>query len=348
MNCLTLFARCFVVSLVFLASLPSTTWGAETSPPVLPPSKVEETNSQDMLRSFLQIQEQLHAARLAIERNREEANAAAARNAETFAVRLQTIDQSLASQRARELEVLQSSNRVMLLVAGSFAAIGFLAMLLMAWFQWRTVGRLAEVSASLPAAHALGFGPAIAALGPGEPHLVSVRSAEQSNLRLRGALERLEKRIFELEHAARPTLNERLSAGTEPDVVVPTQPNGEATSPVPEDSAAPTGSARITVLLGKGQSLLNLDQTEAALACFDELLAIDASHPEALVKKGAALERLRKLDEALVCYDRAIAADNSLTIAYLYKGGLCNRMERFDEALQCYEQALRTQEKRRA
>jgi len=46
-------------------------------------------------------------------------------------------------------------------------------------------------------------------------------------------------------------------------------------------------AARITVLLGKGQSLLNLDQAEEALACFDEVLALDASHPEALVKKGA-------------------------------------------------------------
>jgi len=165
---------------------------------------------------------------------------------------------------------------------------------------------------------------------------------------LRGALERLEKRIDELEHAARPPLNEGSSTGAEPDAIVPPSPKEAAADTVPADSAVPTDAARITLLMGKGQSLLNLDQTEAALACFDELLALDASHPEALVKKGAALERLRKLDEALVCYDRAIAADGSLTIAYLYKGGLCNRMERFGEALQCYEQALRTQEKRRA
>jgi Flp pilus assembly protein TadD len=59
----------------------------------------------------------------------------------------------------------------------------------------------------------------------------------------------------------------------------------------------------MTVLLGKGQSLLNLDHAEEAVACFDQVLAIDANHAEAQVKKGAALERLRKLDEAIVCYD---------------------------------------------
>ena len=112
------------------------------------------------------------------------------------------------------------------------------------------------------------------------------------------------------------------------------------------EAAAAPEAARITVLLGKGQSLLNLDQAEEAVACFDQVLALDANHPEALVKKGAALERLRKLDEAIACYDRAIAADGSLTVAYLYKGGLFNRMERFGEALECYEQALRTQEAR--
>ncbi len=94
--------------------------------------------------------------------------------------------------------------------------------------------------------------------------------------------------------------------------------------------------------------MLNMDNAEGALACFDEILALDANHTEALVKKGSALERLRKLNEAIECYDKAIAADASMTIAWLYKGGLFNRMERFSEALECYEQALRTQEKQAA
>ena len=48
----------------------------------------------------------------------------------------------------------------------------------------------------------------------------------------------------------------------------------------------------IALLLGKGQSLLHLDQTEEAIACFNEVLALDPQHTEALVKKGAALEKM--------------------------------------------------------
>jgi tetratricopeptide (TPR) repeat protein len=306
-----------------------------------PAAKTDETNSQETLRSYLQLQEQIHATLLAVERSRTQAEAAATETAKAFAARLQGIEQALASQRAQELEAMQSANKVMLIVAGLFAALGLLAMLFMAFFQWRTINRLAEISAALPFAQALGAGPALAALGAGDPRLVTVSPPEQSSQRLLGALERLEQRIHELEHTAQPPLHEG-AAPDQPPKTPPPPPNGE-----PVDAAAAPEAARITLLLGKGQSLLNLDQAEEALGCFDQILALDPNHPEALVKKGAALERLRKLDEAIACYDRAIAANGSLTVAYLYKGGLFNRMERFNEALECYEQALRTQEARR-
>jgi tetratricopeptide (TPR) repeat protein len=315
--------------------------GAEPGSAANAAGRADETNSQETLRSFLQLQEQIHATQLAVERSRTQAEATAAETAKAFTARLQGIEQALASQRAQELEAMQSANKVMLVVAGLFAALGLLAMLFMAYFQWRTINRLAEISAALPLAHALGAGPSMAALGAGDPHLVTVSPPEQSNQRLLGALERLEQRIHELEHTAHPPLKE--SASPEQQTKTPlAPPNGE-----PMEEAAAGDAARITLLLGKGQSLLNLDQAEEALGCFDQVLALDPSHPEALVKKGAALERLRKLDEAIACYDRAIAADSSLTVAYLYKGGLFNRLERFGEALECYEQALRTQEARR-
>ena len=85
-----------------------------------------------------------------------------------------------------------------------------------------------------------------------------------------------------------------------------------------------------------------------ALACFEEILAIEPDHAEALVKKGVALEKQEKTSDALRCYDRAIELDGSLTIAYLQKGGLFNRMERYEEALKCYELALHTQENNQA
>src|SRR5207247_9265364 len=83
--------------------------------------------------------------------------------------------------------------------------------------------------------------------------------------------------------------------------------NGE-----PENGDTP----EIALLLGKGQSLLHLDQTEEAIACFNEVLALDPQHTEALVKKGTALEKIKRLEDAIECYDRAIAVDDSMTLAY--------------------------------
>lgn len=286
-----------------------------------------DTNSAAVLRSYVQLQEQLHAAQLAIERNRLEAERAATRNADVIAARLQTLEQTFSAQRGRELERLEGANRLMLIIGGACAAVGFLAMLLTAYFQWRAVGRLTEFSLLSQASFTLGR-TALPAPG-GEAGSVA---ADQAGSRLFGVLDRLEKRILELEHTAHVPLEEA--------AIHPTTETAStsATALAPQND-------RIPVLIAKGQSLLNLDKIEEAVACFDEILALDPKHTETLVKKGEALERLRRADEAVLCYDAAITADASMTIAYLHKGGLFNRMERYEEALKCYEQALRTQEK---
>ncbi len=283
-----------------------------------------DTNSAAALRSYLQLQEQMHAAQLAIERNRQEAAAAAAKSVEAIADRLQTLEQTLSAQRARELEQLEGANRLMLIIGGACAAVGFLAMLLTAYFQWRAVGRLTEFSMVTQA----GFAARRALPGGAEGSAV----ADQASSRLFGALDRLEKRILEIEHTATvPLENGAMHATTE---------TGSTTAGLP-----PLQPDRIAVLIAKGQSLLNMEKVDDAIACFDEILALEPNHAETLIKKGEALERLRRSEEAILCYDAAIAADGGMTIAYLHKGGLFNRMERYEEALKCYEQALRTQEK---
>ena len=131
----------------------------------VPLGKPDETNTQDMLRAYLQVQEQLHATQLSIEHSRKESDAAAGETARVFAGRLQAIEQTLAVQRTQELEAMQNSNKVMLIIAGLFAVLGFLAMLFMAYFQWRTVSRLAGISTALPVGRALGSASPPAALG---------------------------------------------------------------------------------------------------------------------------------------------------------------------------------------
>src|SRR5579862_892544 len=135
-----------------------------------------ETSNQETLRAYLQRQEQLHLTQLAVEQNRKEARETAVQNSELLSGRLQTIEKALESQRSRELQEMQNSNRSMLFVAGSFAGIGFLAMFLMSFFQWRTANRLAEISGSLPATLALGQGQGRNP-GPTEAHVVTVGPA---------------------------------------------------------------------------------------------------------------------------------------------------------------------------
>ena len=337
------FAYFSVLTLIALAFSAGSIWAlAADTNAAATAGHAEAAQSEEMLRSYLQPQEQLHATQLAIEQNQREVREAAARSAEALDARLQILEHAVNSQRIQQLETMQSSNRVMVIVAGSFAVIGFVAMLVMAYFQWRTVNGLAQLSTALPVSRALGPGPTLAAIGQGDAPMMAGGPAEQSSLRLTGALEQLEKRIFELEHtnSGAKDLSHSQEAGGS------SNGNGQNPAPTSSDSAGPPGTARIDFLLGKGQSMLNLDKAEEALVCFDEALALQPANAEALVKKGMTLERLQRLDEAIQCYDGAIAADGTMTIAYLHKGGLCNRLERFSEALTCYEQALRSQEKR--
>ena len=308
------------------------------------PARTEGNSGADeVLRGYLRLQEQIHEAQLAIERNRQESEDGAAKSAKMVADRLQVIEQSLAEQRVSELEAVQHANHTVLIVVSGFAALGCVAVLLTAYFQWRAVNRFTAMSSARPVGLGLGASRAMAALESGQHSLATLNPVEQSTARLLGAIERLEKRIQELERTSQSPLNDAAAASN----ILDLQSPGGA--PAAEPSAGSAEKApEITSLLGKGQSLLNLAKLDEAIACFDEVLAQDPDNTEALVKKGTALERLRKPQEALECYDRAIAADNLMTIAYLYKGGLYNRMERFNEALECYEQALHTQEKRRA
>lgn len=315
-----------------------------------------ETNSlsTDTLRSYLQLQEQLHATQMALERNRQESEALTAKNAEAVAARFKAIEDALTSKRITELESMKSSietlersmessnrstesnNRMVMTVAFTIAAVGFLVLLLTGYLQWRSVSRLAEFAAMVQSARtAL---PSSAA----EAQLLGAGEVAQSGGRLSSVLAQLEKRILELEHTTHPSVETKvITAGTHAPAL--SHPNGAS-----DENGHHEPAEHETVLLAKGQSLLSMDKAAEALECFEEILKTEPNHAEALVKKGIALEELRRMDEALQCYDRAIAADSELTIAYLQKGGLFNRMERYEEALQCYEQALHAQEKAHA
>ena len=137
------------VAIAFPLLLGSGTWeslGAESSPPAA--GHFEETNFPGLLHVCLQLQEQLQATQLAIEQSRREAKEAAAQNAGALANGLQSIEQAFSAQRAQDLAAMQRSNKVTLIVAGTFAGMGLLTLLMMTCFQWRMSKGLAEISAA--------------------------------------------------------------------------------------------------------------------------------------------------------------------------------------------------------
>ncbi len=327
--------RVLVALVVVLCASSGPVGGAENSSLQPGRTQLEETNAAQPAPNWSQIQEQLQATQLAIERTRQETKEAAAHNAQALAEGFKVLQEAFSAQRIRELEALQNSSRemqrsshTMLLVVATLAGIGFLALLFLSYSQWQTGKNLAALASDWPARRDPGF--EVAALGPAE-----VSAAEKGNLRLLEALQQLDRHLHEFQGviASGGNGNGALSINS-----------GTADNGVQPDQAP--DRSRIPGLLSEGQSMINLDKAEAALACFDEVLSLDPHHAEALVKKGAALERLHKLHEAIECYDKAIAADGSMTIAYLHKGGLCNRLERFKEALECYEKALRTHDQK--
>jgi tetratricopeptide (TPR) repeat protein len=306
-------------------------FSAETDPISTPPAA--DTATQAVVNSNLQIQEQLHATLLAIESNRREAEAEAATNAAALTARIQALEQTIADQRASEIEAARKTQQIALFMAGAFGLIGLGIMLLMVYFQWRVFTQLIKITTRQPSALALGDNRALPLVeAAGELAAPGRAAVESSNARVLGVVERLEKRILELEQIARPPL-----AG-------PASPSSANKNGVPPD--ANDREECVANLITEGQSLLSADEPQKALECFDVALQLQPKHAGALVKKAGALEKLGRLDDAIACYDHAIEADGSMTIAYLHKGGLFNRMARYDEALRCYEQALQTQEKK--
>jgi len=304
---------------------------AETNSVSPPPSA--DTATQAMANGYLQIQEQLHATLLAIDNSRRQAEAEAATNTAALTARIQALEQTIADQRASEIEAARKTQQLALFMAGTFGLIGLGIMLLMVYFQWRVFTQLIKISTWQPSALALGNNRALPLVEAANELAAPARTAvESSNARLLGVVERLEKRILELEQIARAPLAEP---------AVPSAAN--------QNGAPPDANDReecVANLITEGQSLLNANEPQKALECFDVALQLQPKHAEVLVKKAGALEKLGRLDDAIVCYDSAIEADGSMTIAYLHKGGLFNRMARYDEALRCYEQALQTQEKK--
>src|SRR5262249_23609811 len=92
--CAFLLLGCFVLATTGVWAIAATEEAPTTNAPAA------NTNSLEVLRSYLQLQEQLHGVQLMIEESRKQAEAAAGLNAQAVANRLQVLEQSLAVERA--------------------------------------------------------------------------------------------------------------------------------------------------------------------------------------------------------------------------------------------------------
>jgi len=300
----------------------------------------ENLPAQDLLRSNLQLQDQLHTALKAIERIRQDVENASQNNSDIFSERINSVEKNLNLQREHDLEsmiAMRQSNRLALMAAAVVAGIGLLSLFVTAIFQVRAMNRMAAVGTFISS------GPNVAhshMLGDGNEGVPArLNATDQATTRFLSAIDQLERRIHQLD-----SLN---SAATEFARASASKPHLDW-DPSPRPVLTPDAASQVRTLLAEGQSALKNGDPIGALAYFEKAVDLDPNNAEALVKKGTALEAQRKLHEAIESYDRAIAADTSLTVAYLYKGGALNRLQRFSEAMACYEQALRHHTKKAA
>ena len=110
---------------------------------------------------------------------------------------LQIVQAAFAAQRARDMEDMQKSNKIILLVAGTLAAMGFLSLLVVTYLQWCMSKGLAEISAALPAALSMVHSAGLDTLGPPEQVTVPLLGEAQPHKQpRRGAGRSIERLLF--------------------------------------------------------------------------------------------------------------------------------------------------------
>jgi tetratricopeptide (TPR) repeat protein len=107
--------------------------------------------------------------------------------------------------------------------------------------------------------------------------------------------------------------------------------------------SSPAFGALASQFVARGQVLLNQRQAAAAIACFEQAIALEPGHAEAYIRKGLAFEQLDRFGDALASFDHALALNPMFADAYVGKGDVLNRLERYEEALACFDQATRLQ-----
>jgi tetratricopeptide (TPR) repeat protein len=236
---------------------------------------------------------------------------------------LTTLQQTLVDQKEKEVEMSKQAHSFTLKVIAGAAAAVLAVFLLSYWFQLRALNRVMEVSNLLPAPR---NGPAL--LEAGTPQTSSLLSA----------IKVLENRIQQLEIPGHPQPSPR--NGDEFNGTHTTTTASANLLSIGAFESAPSAPSSTSLLLAKGQTLLDMDRLQDALGCFQEALALEPNNAEAHLKKGIALERLSRYEPALDAYNEALRLNPKRAIAHASKARVLAALHRYDEAISVYDSAL--------
>ncbi len=94
-------------------------------------------------------------------------------------------------------------------------------------------------------------------------------------------------------------------------------------------------------LMAEGETLIQQERYEEALAVYDQALALNSTLAEAYSNKGSLLWNLERHEEALAAFERACDLEPENADFYMSMGDLLQVMERDEEALAAYGTAQR-------
>ena len=93
-------------------------------------------------------------------------------------------------------------------------------------------------------------------------------------------------------------------------------------------------------LYNQGNTLIQLQRYEEALATYEKAIDIKPDYPQALYGQGKALFQLKKYQESLIAYDQAIQIQPNYLEAWTNRGFVLVRLKRYSEAIATVDKAL--------
>ncbi|MTJ50399.1 serine/threonine-protein kinase [Dolichospermum sp. UHCC 0259] len=93
-------------------------------------------------------------------------------------------------------------------------------------------------------------------------------------------------------------------------------------------------------LYNQGNTLIQLQRYEEALATYEKAIDIKPDYPQALYGQGKALFQLKKYQESLKAYDQAIQIQPNYLEAWTNRGFVLVRLQRYSEAIATVDKAL--------